>query len=125
MPSRNRNHPMSCQVEGLLGMVGGKWKVSILWWLQQGTKRYTELQKLLPGVTQKMLTQQLRELERDSLVQRKVYSEVPSKVEYSLTDFGARLKKALDDLGKLAHSNEDEIEASQKSERKGKKSSSR
>ncbi len=123
MPSRDRDHQMACPVEGLLGMVVGKWKVSILWWLQQEAKRYTELQQALPGVTQKMLTQQLRELEHDGLVQRTVYPEVPSRVEYSLTKFGLGVKEALDKFGKFAYANEEEIEKTlQKSESKKSKS---
>ena len=110
MASRNRKHQMSCPVEGLLELVWGKWKVSILWWLQQGTKRFTELHRLLPGITQKMLTQQLRELEHHGLVRRKVYPEVPPKVEYSITDFGASLKEVLDHLGNWAEANAGKIE---------------
>ena len=75
-------------------MVGGKWKPLILYYLSGGTKRFGELRKLLPDITQRMLTLQLRELEQDQIVQRQVYAEVPPKVEYSLTEFG----KSLDPL---------------------------
>ena len=122
MAPRSRKHAMSCPVEGLLELIGGKWKVAILWWLQQGTRRFTELHRLLPGLTQKILTQQLRELERHGLVRRKVYPEVPPKVEYSITDFGERLKEVLDHLGNWAELNVDEItKALQKSDRMAKK----
>ena len=72
-------------------MVGGKWKPLILYYLSGGTKRFGELRKLLPDITQRMLTLQLRELEQDQIVQRQVYAEVPPKVEYSLTEFGKSL----------------------------------
>jgi len=79
-------------------VVGGKWKGVILFHLLGGTKRFNEMQRLIPGVTQRMLTRQLRELERDGVVARKVYAEVPPKVEYSLTRFGLTLKPLLEDM---------------------------
>lgn len=86
----------NCPVECTLGILGGRWKVLILRELFKGTKRFSELQRGIQGVTQKMLTQQLRELERDGIVQRKVYAQVPPKVEYSLTECGESLKPVLD-----------------------------
>ena len=80
-----------CPVEATLDIVGGKWKPLILYYLSDGTKRFGELRKLLPEITQRMLTLQLRELERDQIVQRQVYAEVPPKVEYSLTELGRSL----------------------------------
>jgi DNA-binding HxlR family transcriptional regulator len=77
-----------CPVETTLSVVGGKWKVVILWRLVSGTKRFNELQRSISQITRKMLTEQLRELERDNLIVRKVYPEVPPKVEYSLSDYG-------------------------------------
>jgi DNA-binding HxlR family transcriptional regulator len=77
-----------CPVEATLSVVGGKWKVVILWHLVSGTKRFNELQRLISQITRKMLTEQLRELERDNLIIRTVYPEVPPKVEYSLNDYG-------------------------------------
>lgn len=79
-------------------VIGGKWKGVILFHLLGGTKRFNELMRLIPGVTQRMLTRQLRELEGDGIVARKVYAEVPPKVEYSLTEFGLTLKPLLRDL---------------------------
>lgn len=80
-----------CPISLAQRLIGGKWKISILWLLGQRTLRFGELRKSLPGITQKMLTQQLRELEEHSLVDRKVYPVVPPKVEYSLTDLGREL----------------------------------
>jgi DNA-binding HxlR family transcriptional regulator len=75
-----------------LAVIGGRWKVLILYHLFDGVKRFSELERALPGVTQKMLTQQLRELERDGVVRRTVYPQVPPKVEYALTPLGETLK---------------------------------
>jgi DNA-binding HxlR family transcriptional regulator len=79
-------------------IIGGKWKVIILWNLVDGTHRFGELKRKLAGITQKMLTQELRALERDKLVKRRVYAQVPPKVEYSLTKKGESLRKVLYDL---------------------------
>lgn len=79
-----------------LQVVGGKWKTLLLWHLYQGTLRFGELQKLMPGITQKMLTQQLRELEGDCLVTRTVYPVVPPKVEYAISDYGRTLQPTLE-----------------------------
>lgn len=84
--------PSSCPAEMTLQLIGGRWKVVILWALFHGTKRFSDLCRFMPGITQKMLTQQLRELERDHIVTRKVYPQVPPKVEYSLTPLGRSLK---------------------------------
>ena len=81
-----------CPAEATLAVIGGRWKVLILWHLFPGTKRFSQLRRALAGVTPKMLTQQLRELERDGVIGRKVYPEVPPRVEYSLTTTGQTLK---------------------------------
>lgn len=88
----------ACPVETTLTVIGDKWKVLILRDLFTGTKRFSELKKSLSGVTQKMLTQQLRELERDDIIHREVYPVVPPKVEYSLTELGRTLKPVIDSL---------------------------
>ncbi len=84
--------PTSCPAEITLQVIGGRWKVVIVWALLHGTKRFSDLCRSMPGITQKMLTQQLRELERDRIVLRKVYPQVPPKVEYSITPLGRSLK---------------------------------
>ena len=85
-------------VELSLDIIGGKWKMPIVWRLKEGSKRYGELRKSLPKVTHKMLTQQLRELEQDEIITRKVYPEVPPKVEYSLTLLGKSVIPVIDML---------------------------
>jgi DNA-binding HxlR family transcriptional regulator len=86
-------HPSPrCPAEHTLNVIGGRWKVPILWHLATaGTLRFSELRRALAGCTQKMLTQQLRQLEQDGIVLRKVYPQVPPKVEYSLTATGRSL----------------------------------
>ena len=79
-----------------LDIIGGKWKVLILYHLSSDTRRFNELQRLLGGITQRMLTLQLRELEQDGIVHREVYPQVPPKVEYSLTDFGLTLMPVIE-----------------------------
>ena len=84
-----------CAVEATLQLIDGKWKGVILWHLLETTLRFGELRRLLPGVTQRMLTNQLRELEADGFVTRRIYAQVPPKVEYSLTDHGRTLGPVL------------------------------
>lgn len=77
-----------CPVNITQNVLMGKWKLSILWILHNKTRRFNELQRLMPSISRGVLTQQLRELERDGLINRKVYGQVPPKVEYSLTEIG-------------------------------------
>lgn len=86
----------ACPVETTLTLIGNKWKVLILRELLPGTKRFGELKKSIGSVSQKMLTAQLRDMEGNGLLSRKVYAEVPSRVEYTLTDLGYSLKPILD-----------------------------
>jgi DNA-binding HxlR family transcriptional regulator len=86
----------NCPVEATLDAIGGRWKVLILHELFKDTKRFGELHRSLHGITQKMLTQQLREMERDGLIHREVYMQVPPKVEYSLTTLGKTLHPVLE-----------------------------
>lgn len=91
----------TCPMELALQVIGGKWKLIILWHLNQdGVLRFSQIKKIIPSITPKMLTQQLRELETDGLVHRTVYPQVPPKVEYSLTELGKSLYPILNDLNK-------------------------
>jgi DNA-binding HxlR family transcriptional regulator len=81
----------TCPIEKTLRLIVGKWKTILLWHLSSGKKRYGELKKLIPDVSEKMLIQSLRELEKDGLVLRKVYPEIPPRVEYSLSKRGKSL----------------------------------
>jgi len=92
-----------CPVEAALVVVGGKWKGVILFYLRDETRRFSELRRLIPGVTQRMLTKQLRELEAHRIVRRKIYREIPPKVEYSLTEFGRTLTPTLKALEEWGH----------------------
>lgn len=85
----------ACPIGSAIALIGGKWKLPVLYNLREQTMRFNELKKALPGVTQKMLTQQLRELERDGLISRTVYAQVPPKVEYALTPIARKLEPIL------------------------------
>lgn len=94
----------ACPVEFTLDVIGGKWKGILIYHLMDGTKRFNEFRRICPGVTQRMLTLQLRELEEDGVVHREVYHQVPPKVEYSLTEFGKTLTpiiKLMKDWGEV------------------------
>lgn len=93
----------ACPTETALDLIGGKWKGMILYYLCSGTRRFNELMRLIPDITQRMLTKQLRDLEAHGIVHREVYPEVPPKVEYSLTALGKTLEpvvRALEKWGK-------------------------
>ncbi|MGK9232052.1 helix-turn-helix transcriptional regulator [Inquilinus limosus] len=90
--------PYSCGLGPALEVIGGKWKALILWEIQLQPRRFGELKRLVPGISEKMLIQQLREMEADGLVHREVFHEVPPRVEYSVTELGASLNQALGPL---------------------------
>ncbi|APH03707.1 winged helix-turn-helix transcriptional regulator [Bacillus weihaiensis] len=97
---------LKCSIEYTLQKIGGKWKTVILWHLSvEGTYRYNELRRLLPGVTHKVLSQQLKELEADGLINRKQYNEMPPKVEYSISERGITLMPLLQEMHKWGTEN--------------------
>lgn len=105
----------NCPLELTMDLIGGKWKIIILWHLLDNKKRFSELNRLMPNITQKMLTTQLRELEEKGLINRYVYPQVPPKVEYSLTEQGYSLKSLLNDMcsWSTSYANSNDIEISQ------------
>ncbi len=106
--SYNRIHV--CPVETSLELLSGKWKPRILWKLHRdGTLRFSDFRRQLPEITPKVLTQQLRDLERDGLIERKVYAEVPPKVEYSLSEFGQTLEPVLITIAEWGMANQEKI----------------
>jgi len=94
----------SCPVETAMSVIGGRWRAVILFYLLQGTKRFSELRRAIPNISQRMLTQDLRGLEAAGIVARTVYAEVPPRVEYRLTPLGERLRPSVEAL--LAWGNE-------------------
>ncbi|MFJ6754023.1 winged helix-turn-helix transcriptional regulator [Streptomyces sp. NPDC091273] len=89
-----------CGIAAAMSVIDGKWKVSLLWELERSPRRrFGELRRLVPGVSEKVLAAQLRELEQDGIVHREVHEEVPPRVEYSLTPLGQGLNAALESLG--------------------------
>lgn len=102
MTTTPRSEPYICGIDAALDVVSGKWKGLVLWELHaHGTRRFAALRRALPRVSEKMLTQHLRQMENDSLIHREVYAELPPKVVYTLTDTGTYLNEALQPLGEL------------------------
>lgn len=101
MPSK-RATTYFCPVQLTLDVVGGKWKPLILWLLRGGRRRFNDLLASMPGVTHKVLTQHLRELERDGIVERRVIAQPRVRVDYGLTEFGRTLRPSLDALADWA-----------------------
>ncbi|MGD1938666.1 MAG: winged helix-turn-helix transcriptional regulator [Cyanophyceae cyanobacterium] len=93
--ARKYSWKTGCDVEATLSVIGGRWKPILVCHLLGGKKRFGELRKLTPNATERMITQQLRELEADGVVARHVYAEVPPRVEYELTEFGRSLEPVL------------------------------
>ena len=92
------NKEYCCPVCAAVNEIGGKWKPLILWVLRESKLRFSEINRVLPSITHRMLTKQLRELEKDGLIDREVYAEIPSKVEYSLTPKGKSVLPILEAL---------------------------
>ena len=88
----------SCPVEATSSLIGNKWTTLILYHLNSGTMRFNELKRAVHGISQKVLTHNLRELEQDGLIHRTVYAEVPPRVEYSLTELGKSLQRVIDSM---------------------------
>jgi DNA-binding HxlR family transcriptional regulator len=89
-----------CAMDVTMRYIGGKWKTVVLWYLRKDKKRFSELRKLIPNITEKMLSLQLKDLEKDGDVTRKVYPEVPPRVEYYLTPFGISMIPMLEEIAK-------------------------
>lgn len=87
-----------CALDVTLFYIGGKWKTVVLWYLKNGRKRFSELKKLIPDITEKMLSIQLKQLEKNGFINKQIYPQVPPKVEYFLTDEGKTLLPALEEL---------------------------
>ncbi|MEV7007941.1 helix-turn-helix domain-containing protein [Streptosporangium sp. NPDC051022] len=105
MATARRPGAYVCGIDAAMDVIGGKWKVLILWALNERACRFGELRRLLPGVTEKVLASHLRELEADGIVHREAYDEVPPRVEYSLTPLGVSLNEALRPLGAWGREN--------------------
>jgi DNA-binding HxlR family transcriptional regulator len=99
MATARRPGAYHCGIDAAMDVIGGKWKVLVLWALEEGPRRFGELRRMLDGVTEKVLASHLRELEEDGIVYREDFGEVPPRVEYSLTALGRSLNEALEPLG--------------------------
>jgi DNA-binding HxlR family transcriptional regulator len=115
MKGTAQNARETCPVAWTLDIIGGKWKCVILWHVRGRTRRFKELHRLIPGATQKVLTDQLRQLERDGLIDRKIYAQVPPKVEYSISAYGRSLSPVLEAMCKWGISNRHREELTAKS----------
>lgn len=112
MVSLKKQDPLldkDCPIRQVINIVGDKWTLPILYVLKQGTKRYSEIQREIPGISKKMLTQTLRRLESDDILKRTVYPVVPPKTEYKLTAFGTKLIQPLQVLADWAEEHQDEL----------------
>jgi DNA-binding HxlR family transcriptional regulator len=114
---------LSCPIQRTMAMIADKWKVIVLFHLGQRTMRFGELQRALEGITPKVLTRQLRDLEGDGLVSRRVHAEIPPRVEYSLTDLGRDLLPILDQLHDWATRNSVALLSAREERRKSERTS--
>ena len=89
-----------CAMDITMNFIGGKWKTVVLWYLRKDKKRFSEIRRLIPNITEKMLSLQLKDLENDGIIRRKIYPEVPPRVEYYLTDFGKTLIPMLEEIAR-------------------------
>lgn len=89
-----------CALDVTMAFIGGKWKSVVLWYLRKNPKRYSELKRLIPDITEKMLSIQLRELERNGLIHRKIYAEIPPRVEYFLSEEGKTVLPVVEAIAK-------------------------
>lgn len=92
-----------CSLQLAIDVLGGKWKMRIIWYLLEGTQRFSDFSRRMPDITQKTLTQQLRELEEKDIISRKIYAEMPPRVEYNITEYGRALSETLQGLSGWAH----------------------
>lgn len=100
----------TCGLDAAIAVMGGKWKGLVLFMLQDGTLRFGELRRALPGISERVLALQLREMETSGLIHREIHPQVPPKVEYSLTEFGRSLNAALAPLGEWGEQHMKDIE---------------
>lgn len=100
-----RKENYSCPIQAVLDVIGGKWKVNILWHIGEDIKRFNQIKADIPPITKKMLSQQLKDLEENGMVSRKVYAEVPPKVEYSLTEKGKSILPLLNTMCEWGRTN--------------------
>lgn len=124
MMIRIRGREFHCALDVTMSFIGGKWKTVVLWYLRKDKKRFSELKARIPEITEKMLSLQLKDLEKDGIVKRKVYPEVPPRVEYSLTEFGKTLVPVLESIagwGKDLGRKEDQLLEGEKKKKKKKK----
>lgn len=111
MARLKRNRPYGCGLGPAFEVIGGRWKALLLWEIHLEPRRFGELKRLVAGISEKMLIQQLREMEADGLIHREAFHEVPPRVEYSITELGASLDDALVPLAKWGEKHAKRIEA--------------
>jgi DNA-binding HxlR family transcriptional regulator len=103
--NHSKKYSSECGLNKVQKMVGGKWKLSLLWYISEETRRFGEIKRVFPDITQSMLTKQLRELESDGLLHREIYKEVPPRVEYSLTNLGQQFLPILRSMSEWGECN--------------------